>query len=230
MVFITGDTHRYFDSIEDICIVEETTKDDVIVILGDVAINYYGVPDDSDLKEELSEFEVTLLCIYGNHEMRPENIDSYEEKEWRGGIVFWEPEYPNLLFARDGEIYELNGYRCIAIGGANSIDKHYRTRGIDWWEDEQASDEIKDRVEERLARENWKIDVVFSHTCPYSYMPKHAFLPLVNEWSVDNSMEEWLDTIEKRLTYSRWYCGHFHTEHSEGNIKFLYHDYTELWI
>jgi 3-oxoacid CoA-transferase subunit A len=228
LILVTGDTHGTFDRIEDICLTEDTTLDDVIVILGDAGINYYGNPGDLQNKIGLSEYEVTLLCIHGNHEIRPENINSYEEKEWRGGIVYFEPDFPNLLFAKDGEVYDLEGYRCIAIGGANSIDKHLRTRGVNWWPDEQPSDEIKDRVEARLARENWKIDVVFSHTCPYSYMPDHALISGINEHSVDNSTEEWLDTIEQRLEYYRRYCGHFHTEFSEGDIKFLWHDYTYL--
>jgi 3-oxoacid CoA-transferase subunit A len=228
LVYVTGDTHRDFDRIEDICITEHTTTDDVIVILGDVGINFLGEPHDLGIKIELSQYEVTLLCIYGNHEMRPENISSYEDIEWRGGIVYQEPDFPNLLFAKDGEIYDLEGYRCIAIGGANSIDKHRRVRGVSWWPDEQPSDKIKDRVEDRLAKENWKIDVVFSHTCPYKYMPEHALNPDVPECSVDNSTEEWLDTIEQHLDYYRWYCGHFHTDFSDGDIKFMWHDYTDL--
>ena len=223
MVFVTGDTHGIFDRIVDICISEDTTVDDVIVILGDVALNFHGEPHDWDLKEEINEYSITLLCIHGNHEMRPESIPSYEEIEWRGGIVYCEPEFPNLLFAKDGEIYDLEGHSCIAIGGANSIDKHMRVAGIDWWPDEQPSDFIKDRVEERLDREKWKVDIVFSHTCPFSYMPVTPFS------FGDNSTEEWLDTIENRLSYKRWYCGHFHSDHSVGDIKFMYHDYMELW-
>jgi 3-oxoacid CoA-transferase subunit A len=148
--------------------------------------------------------------------------------EWRDGIVFCEPEFPNLLFARDGEIYDLEGRECIAIGGANSIDKYCRTANVDWWPDEQPSDEIMDRVEQKLESHNWKIDVVLSHTCPYSYMPREEFLPGTEDWVVDNSTEKWLDTIEKRLTYSKWYCGHFHTDKNDGDIQFLYEDYTEL--
>ena len=60
---------------------------------------------------------------------------------------------PNTRFAKDGEIYDLDGWRCIAIGGANSIDKYHRTRQVDWWEDEQPSEWIKERVEDRLAKE-----------------------------------------------------------------------------
>ena len=223
MIFVTGDVHGLFDRIEDICLSEDTTTDDVIVILGDVALNFHGEPYDWDKKAEVNEYDVTLLCIHGNHEMRPENILTYEEKEWRGGIVYWEPEFPNLLFAKDGEIYNLEGNRCIAIGGASSIDRHLRTRGLDWWDDEQPSDSIKDYVEEQLTRAKWKVDVVFSHTCPYKFFPVTPFA------YSDLETEEWLDTIEERLSYKRWFCGHFHSDHSIGDVKFMYHDYMELW-
>ncbi len=212
MIYITGDTHRDFERIREFCDEAETEPGDVLVILGDAGINLYGEPDDRELKQELQDLPVTLLCIHGNHEQRPESISSYEEKNWRGGVVYWEPEYPNLLFAKDGEIYTLAGKRCIAVGGAYSIDKPHRQPYVNWWPDEQPSDEIIERVEERLEEEGWRIDAVFSHTCPYKHKPVEEYIPGVNEEKVDNFTEKWLDTIEKRLQYGMWYCGHFHTD------------------
>jgi 3-oxoacid CoA-transferase subunit A len=228
MVIITGDTHRDFDRVEDFCVEFETTPEDVLVILGDAGINYGGEPYDRELKEKLSQYPVTLLCIHGNHEMRPESIASYEETQWRGGIVYWEPEFPNLLFAKDGEIYELEGKRCMAIGGAYSVDKYSRRPFVSWWPDEQPSDDIKDRVEERLQKENWNVDVVFSHTCPYKYLPREDFLGFIDQNSVDNSTEEWLDTIEDTLTYAMWYCGHFHADKFSGGVRIVFEDFLEL--
>lgn len=40
-VFITGDTHGNFQRIIDFCEREETSKEDLMVILGDAGINYY---------------------------------------------------------------------------------------------------------------------------------------------------------------------------------------------
>ena len=96
---------------------------------------------------------ITLFCIHGNHEQRPDTIDSYAEKRWHGGIVYWEEDYPNLLFAKDGEIFDLDGKQTIVIGGAYSIDKMIRViYGYGWWADEQPSDEIKRYVEEQLEK------------------------------------------------------------------------------
>ena len=223
MVYITGDTHRdaRLPDIAEFCFEYETTEDDVIVILGDVGINFYGEQDDRYWKEELCGVPVTLLCIHGNHEDRPENITTYEEADWKGGTVYCEPEFPNLLFAKDGEIYELEGYRCLAIGGAYSVDGS-------GWPDEQPSEETKEYVERQIESAEYRIDVVFSHTCPYKHIPEDAFLPGVNESTVDRSTEYWLDTIENRLNNPTWYCGHFHIDRFEANLRFVYREFLEL--
>jgi len=57
--------------------------------------------------------------------------------------VFFEEEYLNIFFAKDGEIYNINNKKTMVIGGAYSVDKYYRLgRGYSWWEDEQPSEII----------------------------------------------------------------------------------------
>lgn len=111
MVILTGDTHGEFGRIEEFCAECGTSTDDVMVILGDAGINFYRDKRDDELKEYLSELPVTLLCIYGNHEERPDEILGYEEMEWNGGIVLFQPDYPNILFAWDGKVYDFDGKR-----------------------------------------------------------------------------------------------------------------------
>ena len=154
----------------------------------------------------------------------PANIPTYKTKEWNGGIVWYEDEYPNLLFAKDGEIYTLNGLNYLAIGGAYSVDKFYRVaRGYGWWVDEQPSDEIKRYVEKQLRTH--KVDIVLSHTCPGKYIPTEMFLPTIDQSAVDHSTEEWLDKIEDSLDYRAWYCGHWHTDKRVDRMHFLYHGF-----
>jgi 3-oxoacid CoA-transferase subunit A len=69
---------------------------------------------------------------------------------------------------------------------------------------------------------------VLSHTCPYKYIPREAFLPEIKQSTVDNSTEEWLDMIEDRLEYSDWYCGHFHIEKYDNKIRFLFYEIIEF--
>ena len=47
--YITGDTHRSFDRIEDFCYGYETTTEDVMIILGDAGINYWLDLSDKEL-------------------------------------------------------------------------------------------------------------------------------------------------------------------------------------
>ena len=168
MIYFTGDIHGAVDGIADFINKIHPTMEDVIVLLGDVGANYYTGRRDNLLKAFLNDAGTVFLCIHGNHERRPTTIPGYVETEWHGGKAWVQPEYPNLIFARDGEIYTLNGLRYLVIGGAYSVDKYYRlSRGWGWWPDEQPSPEIKTFVEQQIKSKPF--DIVLSHTCPFKY-------------------------------------------------------------
>ena len=231
MFYITGDTHRDFERIELFCMENNTTKEDVLIVLGDVGINYFGGIKDWSLKHHLNKLPIILFCIQRNHEQRPFNIETYEEVEMFGAKVYFEKEFDNLVFAKDGEIYNFNGLETTVIGGAYSIDKFYRImNNLHWFKDEQPSDKIKKYVEKQLKNRKWKIDLVLSHTCPFNYRPIEAFLGIRNQNIVDTSTEKWLQTIEDKLEYEKWYCGHFHIEKTDRRIRFLFNDIIELKI
>lgn len=221
MVYFTGDIHGVPWKITKFANKMKLTSEDTIVILGDVGVNYYSDEKDDEVKLILNKLGVQILCIHGNHEIRPANIPSYNFECWNGGKVWCEEKYKNLKFAKDGEIYDIEDKRYIAIGGAYSVDKYYRQmRGYGWWEDEQPSDEVKKYVEKQLS-EN-KIDVILSHTCPCKYEPVDMFLPGIDQSKVDKSTEEWLDKIDETFDYSNWLCGHWHTDRNVGKIHFLF--------
>jgi len=155
---------------------------------------------DKRLKEELSTWTITFFMVRGNHEMDPKNIPSYVKSTFLDGTVLIEPEYPNLVFAKDGEVYSFDvdekPKKTLVIGGAYSVDKYYRlSKGYSWFEDEQPSDEVKARVEKQLSYMNWKVDYVLTHTAPIRYEPREWFLSMIDQSTVDNSTEIWLDTI-----------------------------------
>ncbi|OQA48862.1 MAG: Calcineurin-like phosphoesterase superfamily domain protein [Firmicutes bacterium ADurb.Bin300] len=230
MVYFTGDIHGSPFKLQVFCRYMELTEKDTIVILGDVGANYYGGKRDKQFKEQIAKLAPTIFCIHGNHEQRPANIPSYKAKEWNDGPVWYEEEYPNLLFARDGNIYVIDGVRYLVIGGAFSVDKNYRlSRGYGWWADEQPSEEIKARVGRRVA--NSGLDVILSHTCPFKYEPREAFLPGIDQSEVDSSTEEWLDTIEESVDYKAWFCGHWHIDKRIDKMHFLYDEFeSDEWL
>ena len=106
MIYYTGDLHGSNDEIIRFCETHDLTDNDTVILLGDVGANYYGGWKDKRFKKTFTFVTPTFLCIHGNHEMRPTSLDTYIEKEWNGGTVWYEREYPNLLFAKDGETVE----------------------------------------------------------------------------------------------------------------------------
>lgn len=227
-VFVTGDTHGNFNKILEFVRKMQTSLNDVLAILGDVGLNYYLNEKDEYNKILLSKLNLTIFCIKGNHEKYPENIPGYVTKEWNGGIVFYEEKYPNILFAKDGEIYNINGKKCLVIGGAYSVDKFYRLRmGWHWFEDEQPSENLKKDIEEKLKTDN-KFDYVLTHTCPYSVRPIHLFLSYVDQDSVDSSTELWLEKISKQIEFKKWYFGHYHDDWSIDNYQMLFNGFDIL--
>lgn len=106
MIYITGDTHGDMNRIVRFCERMETSQEDIMIILGDVGLNYYGDSRDRRNKEKVANLPITLFCIHGNHERRPTTIVEYKLQEWNGGKVWVEEAYPNILFAKDALIVE----------------------------------------------------------------------------------------------------------------------------
>lgn len=228
-IFITGDTHGRFERVETFCRRFQTSQDDILIILGDAGVNFGGERYDTPKKRLLESLPITIFAIHGNHEQRPYTIGSYKETLWHGGTVFYEEEYPNILFAKDGEIFDLNGRQTVVMGGAYSVDKAARLAyGWGWWEDEQPSEEIKKYVEQQLDESGWKIDVVLSHTAPLKYEPVEVFLSGIDQRKVDKTTEIWLDGIEDRLEYKKWYCGHYHTEKKIDKLEIMFESFDEF--
>lgn len=224
MIYITGDKHADFSSVYDFCLKNKTKGDDILIVLGDAGINYYANERDNYLKNELLNYPITFFCIHGNHEERPENIEGYKTKKFHEGIVYFEDNYPNILFAKDGEIYEFNGKQVLVIGGAYSVDKYFRLMyGYNWYASEQPTSEVKNKII-KLVDKIKNVDIVLTHTCPYKYIPREMFIEGIDRSKVDNSTELFLDEVDKKLNYHKWYCGHYHTDKEIDKIKFMFHD------
>lgn len=217
MIYITGDTHRDFSRIYKL----EKDIDNMLIVLGDVGINYYLNEEDKNYKEYLKKHKLKLFCVRGNHEERPENISTYKEVEMFGGKVFIEEEYPNLIFAKDGETYNIDGKKILVIGGAYSIDKQYRLlHGYKWFKDEQLTKKEMDTILDKVNGKHF--DIVLTHTCPYKYEPREVFMQGLDQSKVDKSMEHFLDKIEENINYDKWYCGHYHTEKQIDKLEFMF--------
>lgn len=228
MIYITGDTHGNFLRLQAFCQLHKLTYDDIIIILGDSGINYYNNISQS-LIDDMKKITATLFCIHGNHEYRAENLDYYHPEFFAQNTVYVTDYFPHVKFAVDGEVYyfDSNGeqLKTLVVGGAYSVDKYYRlNNGLAWHHDEQPNDAIKAKTEAVIENENNQFDYILTHTCPNKFRPIEWFMPMIHQESVDNTTELWLDTIHDRVSYKKWYCGHFHGNKfiKDENICFLF--------
>ena len=138
-----------------------------------------------------------------------------------GGKVFIEDNYPNLIFAKDGEIYNIDGKKILVIGGAYSVDKDIRLLyGYKWFKGEQLNEEEQKRIFQKVKGQHF--DIVLTHTCPVKYEPKEVFLEGLDQSKIDKTMEIFLDKIEENIDYDKWYCGHYHTEKKIDKLEFMF--------
>lgn len=229
-VFITGDTHGNFSFLKQWCEKVGTTKEDYLIILGDAGINYYLGKLSKKLKYRLSKCPITLICIHGNHEARPASLKGYI-KEFNYDIqcgVWYEKEFPNILFPDDGEMI-INNKTFLILGGAYSVDRDYRLEhGLKWFPDEQMSEESKKRILRFIETEN-SFDYILSHCAPLKYEPIHLFLSFIDQEKVDKSMEEFLEKVLEQVQFNYWFFGHYHSdEWINPKVRLFYRDIVEL--
>ena len=244
--FITGDKHRHFDRVKEFCREMNTRRKDVLIVLGDTGFNYYDDKRDDELKKEISALNITLFCLHGNKENRPQNVGTYGIRSFCGGKVYYEPKYPNIYFAIDGEIYTFEGKKYMVVGGAHSVDKmRCLEEGTPFWFDEMPDDFVKATVEQNLLNEKNKIYGMMTHTCPIDYLPTEMFMSTRQNASikrkprkakskklfkpdVDRSTEIWLGELEKRLDYEVWFCGHYHIDKQIDKVQMMCHSIRPL--
>ena len=244
--FITGDKHRHFERVKEFCRAMNTRRKDVLIILGDAGFNYYDDKRDDELKKEMSEQNITLFCLHGNKENRPQNVGTYGIRSFCGGKVYYEPKYPNIYFAIDGEIYTFEGKKYMVVGGAHSVDKiRCLEEDLPYWNDEMPNDETKGKVEARLAENGNEIYGMLTHTCPVDYLPTEMFMATRQNAAIkrkprkakskklfkpdiDRSTEIWLGEIEKKFDYKIWFCGHYHIDKQIDKIHMMHKEIRPL--
>lgn len=232
-VFITGDKHGEFSFLKNFCEANKTSKEDVLIILGDAGILYFGNKTfrEQCLKDYISNFPITLFCVRGNHEERAEDRQEMVQKEIFGNKVYYDPSYPNILYTIDGYQYIINGESFFVIGGAYSVDKFYRLMtGNMWFSNEQLNEQEMDRISELVQGKHF--NHILAHTCPFTWEPTYLFLRGIDQSTIDSAMERWLDHIVRECSFDNYWFGHFHGDNMDlcgnGKVHMLFNDIKEV--
>ena len=254
MIYITGDTHSRFNRFTRKCFPEQDdmTKDDYVIIAGDFGGIWYPLRDTAHRRaedynlDELDRRPFTTLFIPGNHENYARLMsDAFPAVCWKGGTV--KRIRPSILMLMRGEMYDIDGTRLFAFGGACSHDiqdglldmedpdwkqkakrlrhqgkRYYRVKGLSWWEEELPSDREMRHGMETLEANGWATDFVVSHCAPTRI---HCQLS-GNDADV---LTDYLEAIRQRLQYRKWFFGHYHANREiDGKHVLLYESIERL--
>lgn len=135
MITLIGDVHGKYDRYHKI--IRQNEYHPYTLQIGDFGFKYDTLKNVDSTKH---------IILPGNH-------DNYDICY---NYVHFLPDY--------GHMVNFNGIDFFYYRGAYSIDRQYRTVGIDWWEDEQVS--IDQFMKARELYGITKPDIVITHDCP----------------------------------------------------------------
>jgi Icc-related predicted phosphoesterase len=113
---------------------------------------------------------------------------------------------PNWI--ADGTCETINNNRLLFIGGAWSVDRRFRTEGVDWWPDEECSWQILDQCID--SAQSHKPNVIVTHDCPYSLLGD-LFGPHATRY-MGNRTSQALDAVFDTHKPELWIFGHHHVD------------------
>jgi hypothetical protein len=153
-----------------------------------------------------------ILCVIGNHEPMLGRKDLQEIDLGLGNTVYQINDKPLTAYLKRGEIYNIDGFKFLVLGGALSIDKAFRTPNRSWWKEEYWTEQEKEDLLSLLKQDN-EFDYVLSHTGPgvinmrvfKGFLGSHTD-KLVDEVALFNN------TIDSMITCKQWFCGHWHED------------------
>lgn len=146
------------------------------------------------------------------------NVDSTRHLIMPGNHDNYSICYNYSHFLGDYGYTSLNTIPFFYYRGAYSIDRHYRTIGIDWWEEEQVT--IDQFMKARELYRQTKPDIVITHDCPEQIAmlmlePNQKIYQNITGWALG----ELLNIHQPKL----WIFGHWHRslEIQYGQTKFI---------
>lgn len=192
-ITILGDVHGKYKRLHEI--IREKERFPYIIQLGDFGFNY----------ETLKNVDpVNFVIVGGNHE-------NYNK------II----EIPHYL--GDYGYTNFHGLEFFFYRGAYSIDRQYRTIGIDWWPEEELK--IDSFMKARDLYREKKPNIVITHDCPellvLNYIGPYAKIyQSITGWA----LQELLNIHQPNL----WIHGHYHVSKTTNYGKTTFVCLNEL--
>lgn len=227
---LDGEYDSFDEIVKDFCKVVD--PDDVVIICGDFGMVWEESGESASERYWLKWLEdkpFTTVFVCGNHE-NFDRLYQYPVKEWHGGKVH--EIRPHVLHLMRGEVFDIEGLKFFAFGGASSHDirdgiidpaedenwretarewykagKMYRIKGISWWEQELPTQGEMDNGIKNLERVGNKVDYIITHS------PSASVIALLGYGLYEQDvLTRYLEDIRSKVEYKKHFCGHMHVD------------------
>lgn len=206
MIYITGDTHGSISKLIEFQEGKELTKNDYVIVAGDFGLVWSNSDAEMYQRELLDNAKFTTLFVDGNHE-NFNLLNNFPVVKFMGGKAH---KISNSIYhLMRGEVFEIDGKKIFCMGGAVSVDKAKRVKGVSWWSEELPNGKDFNRAIENLLGCGNEVDYVVSHSAPLgveSLMFGHGS-------RVHNRLAKFFEyVIRQDIKYNHWYFGHYHSD------------------
>lgn len=224
MIYLAADTHGMHDiqKVITFCNENNVTKDDYLIILGDIGVCFFNNARDEQVKEIFRQLPPTILFIDGNHE-NFDLLDQYPIDTWNGGKVHFIKK--DIIHLMRGQVFTIENKTFFTFGGGNSIDQMQRTPHISWWPQEIPTYQEFQEGLDNLQDHHNQVDYILTHTVPGDII-SHLVTRIIPG---EETMHHYFDTINAIISFKKWYFGHWHIDiHIEDKYIGLWNIVTLL--
>ena len=197
-----GDVHGKFDKLNEILRQKKASSKNQIILVGDVGIGFHNVEYPEDFNPENGH----TYFIRGNHD-NPSVCSNHK----------------NYL----GDFGYIQNLDLFYVSGASSIDKHLRTEGLDWWENEELDWKTSDLV--LTLYDSARPSIMVSHDCPLTLLKK--LYPFRGDEAISRYVSHTNRLLEELYQIHQpkyWVFGHHHVSINIQEEKTLFMGLAEL--
>ena len=214
-IYVIGDIHGDYKIID--ARFEKSTsncdKKDVLFVAGDAGfINSYENQDSKALRiKHLNSLPFIIIVVLGNHE-NYDIIESLPSTEIFGGKCYKE-DGVDVYYAKNGQIFNIDGTKFFTFNGGYSIDKEQRLsyekqfNNKFWWPQEIKEEDFSSAFSTYFTN---RIDYVITHDVPLDIFKK--LTPYIPGRFKNHtcSLQDFFQKLYTMKNYTHWYAGHYH--------------------
>ncbi|HOP11980.1 MAG TPA: hypothetical protein PK629_10860 [Oscillospiraceae bacterium] len=202
MIFATGDMHGDYKKLKTSC--KHLKKGDTLLIAGDFGFVWKGDKAEEKLLKKIGKSKFDICFVDGaneNHDL----LMQYPMNEYQGGEAA--VISGNLRWLKRGSVFEIEGKKIFAFGGAKSDDIESKQKCGNWFAAELPGEDEFAYGRENLEKTGWQVDYILTH------QPSAAMLASMEAGYVDcDNLQIYLDEIGKKTKYTLWVFGRLHRD------------------